>query len=417
MKKGKSTALFIVCTLLIGLMAYAGFGGMTLFDTYRVKTFSETIDKGLDLVGGISVTEEIQEESVDSETMDRTIELISMRVNKLGVGETVVTKDGDKRIRIEVPGKFDSEEVIKLIGKTGELQFVGPDGEVILTGKDVKNARGYLNAQQMNTPTVSLEFNEEGRKKFAEATRKFIGQKITIQMDGETVSDPTVNSAITDGNAVIEGMKDLQSAQTVANVIKSGALPVVIKPVSYKTVGSTLGENALPLSMKAAAIGVGLVFIFMIILFKIPGLIADIALTLFIILDLGVFASMNGVLTLAGISGLLLTIGMAVDANVLIFSRIKEELKLGKSVRAAMESGYNRALSSILDGNITTLIAAIILYSIGSGSVKGFALTLMIGIVISIFTALTFTKMMLKLAMNMGLIKKASHFGVKGGRA
>lgn len=412
MRKGKSAALLIFCVLLVGFMAYAGFYGLEI-GGYRFKTFSESINRGLDLQGGISVVEEIQGEDVDQSTIDRTIELISMRVNRLGVAETVVAQEGEKRIRIEIPGKFDSQEVIDMIGKTGELKFVGPDEKIILTGKDVKDS--YTRLDELQRPIIGLEFNEEGTKKFADATEKFINQKISIYMDDELLTAPTVETIITGGSAVITGSQSMEEAQMKANIIKSGALPVAIKTLSYKTVGATLGQNALPLSMKAAEIGILLVLIFMLVYYRVPGLIADIALILFIVLDLGVFSAMGATLTLAGIAGLLLTIGMAVDANVLIFERIKEELKTGKSVRSSVEAGFNRALSSILDANITTMIAGIVLYSVGTGSVKGFALTLMIGIVISIFTALTVTKMLLKLSINMGMMKNAAHFGVKRG--
>lgn len=447
MKKGKSTAIFVAIVVLIAVLGYVAFSGITVFNTYRVKPFSEVIGKGLDLVGGISVETEIKDFNIEEEHIDykaltgkeeselsdtdkaevkekyinsqkeeavnRTVELIEMRINKLGVGETTVAPEGQNRIRIEIPGKYSASDVIDVIGKTGQLEFKSPDGEVILTGKDVKNAVARMD--EYNRPEVGLILDEEGTKKFAEATEKYIGQSISIYMDDELILSPTVQTAITNGEASITNMESLEKAEATAGVIKSGALPVVLETVSYKTVGSTLGKNAMDLSMKAAIIGVLLVMLYMIVYYRVPGLIASIALGLFIILDLLAFASVGGVLTLAGIAGLLLTIGMAVDANVLIFERIKEEIKIGKSAKAAVESGFKRALSSIIDSNITTLIAAIVLYYVGAGSVKGLALTLMIGIVISIFTALVFTKYMLKLCVNMGIMNKPAHFRVKRG--
>lgn len=412
-KKTKSTLMFIAILLVIGILAYAGSFGFKDIAGYRVKPFTEVINKGLDLQGGISVLEEIKGEDVDNTTLERTIELLSIRVNPNGAKEISISREGKNRIRIEIPGEFDAKKVLESIGKTGNLEFKGPDDKVILTGKDVKDATAYMD--QYGKPTIGLELNENGTKKFAEATTKFLGQQIGIYMDNEELTKPQVNDIISNGKATITGSKSLEEAKRQANIIKSGALPVALEAVEFKTVGATLGQNALSLSMKAGAIGIGIVFLFMLIYYKGPGIMAGIALILYVVIVLATFSAANVTLTLAGIAGFLLTVGMAVDANVLIFERIKEELKIGKSIRSATEAGFNRALSSILDSNITTIIAAIVLYSLGSGTVKGFALTLMIGIVLSIFTALTVTKLLLKLGIEMGLLNTSSHFGVKRG--
>jgi preprotein translocase subunit SecD len=396
----------------LGLLTYSGFFGVKNVFGYRVKSFNETINKGLDLQGGISVLEEIQGEA-DNETIGRTIEMLNMRLNPEGVKEIAITKEGKNKIRIEIPGEFDSKKVLESIGKTGKLEFKGPDEAVILTGSDVKDAIAYLD--DMGKPTIGLELKEAGAKKFADATGKFKGQQITIYMDEEVLTSPTVNDVITTGKAVITGSASLDEAKRQANIIKSGALPVTLKAVEFKTVGATLGANALPLSVKAGVIGILLVILFMAIYYRLPGVLAGIALIFYVVIVLGTFSVVGVTLTLSGIAGFLLTVGMAVDANVLIFARIKEELKLGKSIRNAVDSGFNRALSSILDSNITTIIAAIVLYYLGSGAVKGFALTLMIGIIWSIFTALTVTKTLIKLSMGIGLVNSTSHFGVKRG--
>jgi len=412
MKKNKSMILFLTSVLVVGILAYTGFYGLQIGD-YRFKPFTETINKGLDLQGGISVLEEVQGAKPDSKTLDRTIELISMRVNKMGVSETLVTKEGNNRIRIEIPGKFDSKEILDTVAKSGELKFVGPDKVTILTGKDVKDATAYPG--ENNQPTIGLELNESGKKKFAEATQKFLGQQIAIYMDADELTNPTVQAVISDGKAVITGSKDLAEASRQAQIIKSGALPVTLKAVSVKTVGATLGKDALALSIKAGVIAILFVFLFMLLYYRAPGMIASISLVLYVVLVLGAFSAINATLTLSGIAGFLLTIGMAVDANVLIFERIREELKTGKSIKSSVDAGFHRALPSILDSNFTTIIAGIVLYMMGSGTVKGFALTLVIGVTISIFTALTCTKFLLKLAVEMGLINKTSHFGVKRG--
>lgn len=410
--KGKSTVLFILTVIVIFSVAFIGAKGLTIGD-YRIKPFTETINRGLDLQGGVSVVEEIQGKSVDSKTLERTIELLSLRVNKLGVSETLVTREGSNRIRIDIPGKFDTKEVIESVAKTGKLTFVGPDNQVILSGSDVKDASAYIDDK--GSPTIGLELNSSGTKKFADATQKFMGQKISIYMDDQMLNDPTVNAVINDGKAIITGTSSLDEAKRQANIIKSGALPVTVKTASAKTVGATLGATALPKSIMAGGVGIGLVFIFMLFLYRMPGLMANIALVLYIVLVLLVFSALNATLTLSGIAAFLLTVGMAVDANVLMFERMKEELRSGKSVRTAVDSGYHKALSSILDSNITTMIAGIVLYAVGSGTVKGFALTLLVGIVVSLFTAIVVTRFLLKLAINMGILNKASYFGVKRG--
>ncbi|MFT5871246.1 MAG: preprotein translocase subunit SecD [Clostridium sp.] len=414
MKKKKSMILFLISVLVVGILAYTGFYGVKIGD-YRFKPFTETINKGLDLQGGISVLEEIQGGKVDKSTLDRAIELISMRVNRMGVSETLVVQEGNNRIRIEIPGKFDSKEILDTVAKSGVLKFVGPDNVTILTGIDVKDATAYTNDD--NQPTIGLELNASGTKKFAEATQKFLGKTITIYMDEDKITDPTVQAVIANGKAVITGSETLEEATSRAQIIKAGALPVTLKAISVKTVGATLGKNALPLSMKAGGIGILFILLFMLLYYRVPGIIADISLVLYVVLVLGTFSAVNATLTLAGIAGFLLTVGMAVDANVLIFERIKEELKTGKSIKSSVDSGFHRALSSILDSNTTTIIAALVLYSVGTGAVKGFALTLMIGIVLSVFTALTSTKFLLKLAVEMGLLSKTSHFGVKRGKS
>lgn len=408
---GRSTALFFLCILVIGFLAYSGAYGVTIGD-YRLKSFNEVINKGLDLQGGVSVLEEIQADKVDEDTINRTVELLSMRVNKLGVSETVVTREGQKRIRIEIPGKFDAKEVVDGIAKTGELKFVGPDKQVILTGKDVKKASAYIGSDSQ--AKVGLELNDTGKKKFADATQKFMGQTIAITMDDQELTAPRVDAHITDGKAEISGSKSLDEAKKEANIINSGALPVPIKNVQSKVIGASLGANALPLSVLAGEIGIGLVMLFMILYYRVPGIIASIALTLYIYLVLFAFASVNVTLTLAGIAGFLLTVGMAVDANILIFERTKEELKSGKSIKASIDSGFHRAMTSILDSNITSILTGLVLYSVGSGSVKGFALTLIIGVALSMFTAITVTRTLMNLVADMGWFKKEWTIGTFG---
>ena len=410
--KSKSLTLFLLCVVAIISLAFAGFKGFVVAG-WEFKSFNKAITKGLDLQGGVSVLMEIQEDDVSYDVRQRTKQLLELRVNKIGVAETVVTEEGDKRIRIDIPGAYDSNEIVENLSKTGNLEFRDADGNVVLTGKDVEKATSILD--DTSSPVVSLELNDEGQSKFAEVTANNIGKTISIYMDDELVSSPVVQSTITNGKAVINGMSSMDEATKLAGIISSGALPVTVKAVSVESVGAQLGSEALPNALKAGAIGVGLIFLFMIVCYRVPGFLASIALTLYITLVLIVFAEMKVALTLPGIAAFLLTIGMAVDANILIFERIREELTKGISIKSAIKAGFENAMSSIVDSNSTTFIAALILYFIGSGSVKGFAVTLMIGILLSLFTALIVTKTLINLAVDMGLLKSIGQFRVKRG--
>ena len=415
-KLGKvgSTIVFIICVALIGLFAYIGAYGLNVGD-YRVFSFGEKINKGLDLQGGASVLEEVEPKSgqkIDSDVMNQVKQLISLRVNKLGVSETSVTIEGTKRIRIDMPGKFDTKDIIDSIGKTGSLTFKDPSGNVLLTGTDVKKATGYLD--QNGTPTIGLTLNASGKQKFADATKKFYGQKISIYMDSDLLTDPTVDAVITDGSAIITGSKTLQEAQYQASIINAGALPVPVKVVTISIVGPTIGSKGIDLSVMAGKVGIGLVLLFMLLYYRIPGIIADIALVAYIVILLFIFDISGVTLTLPGIAGFLLTVGMAVDANVLIFERMKEELKSGKSIRSSIDSGFHRAMSSVLDSNITTIIAGIVLYILGTGAVKGFAFTLVVGVIFSMLTAVIVSKHLIQLAANMGWFAKPWTIGTFG---
>ncbi|MBE6052459.1 MAG: protein translocase subunit SecF [Clostridium sartagoforme] len=408
--KRKSSILLALCIVIIMSLAIVCFKGFEIAG-WEVKSFNNAITKGLDLQGGVSVLMEIQEDDVSYEVRQRTKQLLELRVNSIGVAETVVTEEGEKRIRIDIPGAYDSNEIVDGLSKTGNLEFKDSEGNVVLTGKDVKDATAILD--ETSRPVVSLELNEEGQQKFAEVTANNIGKTISIYMDDEEVSSPTVQNTISDGKAVINGMSSMDEATKLAGIISSGALPVSIKAVSINNVGAQLGAEALPNAVKAGAIGIGIIFLFLIVYYRIPGLFASIALTFYITLVLLLFTEMKVALTLPGIAALLLTIGMAVDANILIFERIKEELSRGISVTSAVKAGFENAMASIVDSNSTTFIAALILYFIGSGSVKGFAVTLMIGILLSLFTALIVTKVLMNLSIDTGFLKKIGQFGTK----
>lgn len=411
--KGRSTMLFILSFVMIVTLAFAGFKGIEI-GGWEFKSFDRVITKGLDLQGGVSVLMEIQDENVSSEDLEKTRQLIDLRVNKLGVAETTVTIEGDRRIRVEIPGEYDSKDLVDSLAKTGNLTFKDSEGNEVITGKDVSEASVVFDNTTGN-PVVSLKLNEDGKQKFADATSANIGKKISIYMDEEEISSPTVQSAITNGEAIITGSGSVEEAKNLAGLINAGALPVTLKAASISNVGAQLGAEALPNSVKAGAVGIAIIFLFMIIYYGIPGIIASMALTLYTVLTLIVFSEAGTTLTLPGIAGFLLTIGMAVDANVLIFERIKEEMSKGISVKSSVETGFHNALSSIIDSNVTTIIAALTLYFVGSGPVKGFAVTLMIGIAVSMFTSIVVTKSLMRLSVNMGMLSKPSHFRVKRG--
>ena len=412
--KRKSATFFVVSVIFIFLVAYLGFFGIADLNGYQVKTFEQTIKKGLDLKGGVSVLEQVDSKSkVDQATIDRTIKMLTTRINKQGVSETTIVQEDKDKIRIDIPGEKDTTSILTTLAKSGKLEFRNPDKSVILTGDDVKKATAVTN-QDNGTFEVSLDFNAAGATKFSNATEKLIGQSMSIYLDEDLVETASVNKIINGGSAVITNMKSMDEAQRVADIITSGALPVSLKNVSADVVGASLGAEAFPNSIKAGIIGIAIVMLFMLFYYRLPGLIADIALLLYVVLVLYTYSTVGVVLSLSGIAAFLLTVGMAVDANVLIFERTKEELKSGKSIKSAIDEGFKRAFSSIFDSNITTLISGVVLYIFGTGSVKGFALTLMIGVVLSMFTALTVTRELMRWAADFGWFNKPSSIGTFG---
>ena len=404
--KKSSIIIFIGILLIVSFFSVWGFLGFEI-SGYRFQNFNETIKKGLDLQGGVSVLQEITDENITQDVLQRTRELLSLRVNKFGLSEPVVTIEGDKRIRVDLAGAFDSDDIVKTLTSTGLLTFKDENDNVLLTGNDVKNANAVLTNE--GKAIIQLEFNEEGREKFAEATRNNLNKRIKISMDDEVLTNPVVNSEITGGEAVIEGSRNFEEANKVATIIQAGALPVTLKTVSVNTVGPTLGAEAIPNTIKAAIIGFVCIFLIMFFRYRIPGIIATISLYIYMLLFLYTFSSIQAVLTLPGIAGILLTLGMAVDANVLIFERLREEVLKGKSIKIAIKVGFDKAMNSILDSNITTIIAGLVLYFIGTGGVKGFATTLLIGIVLSMFSSIIITKFLVKLVYNMGLRSKKNY--------
>ena len=421
----KRTVIFTVVVLIIGLSAYILSYGASM-GSYDVIPVRDAIKYGLDLRGGVYVVLEAKPREgvvVSDEMLSRAVATIRNRVDALGVSEPVIARQGENRIRIELPDITDSQSAVEMIGKTAQLRFLGPDGEVVLTGDNVRNAEAVYQTEPsgFKEPVVSLELDSEGAKSFADVTGVIMEiedvpgyqpeRSISIVLDEEVISAPEVQAHITDGKAVINGMPSIEAAAELATLIKAGALPVDMEAVEIRTVGPTLGANSLERSVRAGFIGIMLVMVFMALYYRLPGLVASLSLVIYIMIVLLVLVSINAALTLPGIAGLLLSIGMAVDANVIIFERLKEELRNGKSLRPAIDAGFKRAFRTILDANVTTLIAAAVLFYLGAGPIQGFAVTLTIGILSSMFTAIVITKMLLKLVVGMNITRNTKLFG------
>lgn len=380
---------------------------------------------GLDLQGGVMVRLEAPE-GTTREEMEAARSVIENRINGLGVAEPEVRLEDSNRISVELPGVEDADEAVRVIGTTAKLQFIRYDnGEVILEGSDLKNASAGINDSAMYANerfVVSLEFNNEGTKAFADATNDLIrkygtgrdnNKVIAIVLDGQIISAPMVqDEAIVNGKAQISGgFETYEEVSSLATMLRGGSLPVDLKIVEKQVTGPQLGADSIEKSMTAAVIGIVALAIFMIVLYRVPGVIAVFALLLYAIIVIGANVLIKATITLPVIAAFLLSVGMAVDANVIIFERIKEEMRAGKTLRVAVDAGFKKAFSTIFDSNITTLLAAVILIAFGTGSVRGFAVTLTIGILASMFTAITFTRFMLVNLVSSNLIRNSKFYG------
>lgn len=406
--KRNSVLTILVFILVLALGAFTTVQGLGKHHIGK----AENIILGLDLAGGVSITYRITDENPTAQEISDTKTRLQQRADVYSTDSSVY-QEGTDRFSIEIPGVSDANKILQDLGKPGALEFMdeenyqkyasGEEYETVLTGSDVKNAAAAIdNSGTVQEYVVQLAFTDEGTKKFADATTANVGKRIYIIYDGEVASAPTVQQAITGGSAVINGMSDDEEANQLAETIRIGALPLSLEELRSNEVGATLGQDALATTLKAGAIGMCLVAVIMVVLYLLPGFVSVLALCAYVVLMLLCLNGFNASLTLPGLAGIVLSIGMAVDANVIIFTRIKEELGAGATVKSAIDSGFDKAASAILDSNITTLIAAVVLYIMGIGSIKGFALTLGIGIVLSMFTALFVTKHLLKAIYNLG---------------
>ncbi|MFA5881289.1 MAG: protein translocase subunit SecD [Eubacteriales bacterium] len=405
-------------TILVAIIVVLAISGFLLL---KYKVFQNNINLGLDLQGGVHVVLEAvdtPDAPVKADSIDRVKAIIENRVNETGVKEPLIQKEGTRRLVVELAGVKDAEKAIDLIGRTAQLKFVTADGKVILKGSDLLDAQATTDPNT-NEPVVSIKFNSQGAKIFGSVTTELVkkygygdpNRRIAILLDDKVLTNPNVEEPITTGDAQIRGgYKTLEEANKDAILLRSGSLPVKLEKVAIQSVGPTLGKDSLEKSKKAGIIGVAVILIFMIAYYRLPGLLANVSLAVYMFIVLGILAALHATLTLPGIAGFLLSIGMAVDANIIIFERFKEELKEGNSLRRSVEAGFARAFWTIFDSNVTTLIAAAVLYYFGTGPIRGFAITLSIGILASMFTAITFSRWLLRLSVDTG-IKNKKLFG------
>lgn len=432
MKKSRGVLVLVLTVIVTALLIFTSAVGWGPTGTGAAKN----INTGLDLAGGVSITYEASEENPSADDMSDTIYKLQQRVEQYST-ESQVYQEGNNRIVVEIPGVTDANAILEELGKPGSLYFIAEtdadgndnytlntqtgeyeltktieelqeDGSIVLTGTDVSDARAMVGQDELGNNTenvVSLSLTEEGTTKFADATAKAYenSESIGIYYDGHFVSVPNVNNEITDGQAQITGMADAEEAEELASTIRIGGLNLELSELRSSVVAAQLGQEAISTSLLAAAIGLALIILFMIFVYRIPGFVAGIALVIYVCLDLIALNAFDLTLTLQGIAGIILSIGMAVDANVIIYARIQEEIAAGRSVRTALKNGFSKAFSAIFDGNVTTLIAAFVLNWLGSGTIKGFAQTLALGIVLSMFTALVISRLLINAIYAVGV--------------
>lgn len=407
MKKSRGIAILAAVFIVLAGLTYSA----SIILSSTGKGENHNIKLGLDLAGGVSITYQVVDDDPTDEEMSDTVYKLQKRIEAYST-EAQVYKQGDDRITVEIPGVTDANEILEDLGTPGSLEFQDPSGNVCLTGNDVETAKAVAQTNNMGATeyVVDLKFNEEGTKKFSDLTSAHVGEICPIVYDEQTISMPRVNEAITGGSAQISGMESYEEAETLASNIRIGSLSLTLQELQSEVVGAQLGSEAISTALQAAAIGLVFVAVFMIVYYWIAGVSAAIALAIYSTLVVAIIYLFDVTLTLPGIAGIILSIGMAVDANVIIFARIREEIASGKTVRTSIETGFKKALSAILDGNITTLIAAAVLGIKGTGTVKGFAYTLAIGIILSMFTALVVTRILVRAFYAIGF-KDAKYYG------
>ena len=407
--KAKNPRLRAILSLIVILVVVAAVACVALFgigkgtSIHYLKPWGEAISLGLDLRGGVYTVYQAKDSTVDDfeAKMDSTVSILTSRLTRQGFTEATVTRQGSDRIRVEIPNVSDPNEILRIIGTPAQLNFIDEAGTVLMEGSMVKNAA--RSQDENGQPCIAFELNDEGAKIFAEATAANLGKTISITLDGETISTARVNSVIAGGKGEITGNFTAESAENLATLILSGALPLELEQLEVSAISATLGVEALDKALLAGIIGVVLVMLFMLLRYRLCGVVADIALTIYIMIVVLLLALTGAQLTLPGVAGIILGIGMAVDANVVIFERIREEVRVGRPLTSAIRKGFSNALSAIVDANVTTIIAALVLYMFGTGTIRGFALTLGISVATSMFTAVFVTHKLLDIFADLGI--------------
>ena len=380
-----------------------------------IRPLAESIKQGLDLQGGTHIVleaEDTPDAPVTDDSVNRAVTIVERRINEMGLTEPIVQKEGARRIIVELPGEKNPEKAIETIGKTAVMEFKDESGTTRMTGSDLKNAKEQIDNGKKNV--VAIDFTDEGAQKFADLTAANIGHRISITLDGEVLTSPVVNEAITGGKAVITGSQSLEEAKNLAILLRSGALPVKLKVLEVRTIGPSLGQDSKEKSERAFAIGIILIMIFLVVIYRMSGIVANVALLVYVLILLSVLKYLDATLTLPGIAGIILSMGFAVDANILIFERFKEEVLVGKSLRTSMQAGFKRAFNTILDANVAVMIAAVVLIVMGAGTVRGFAVNLALGIVVSMFTAILVSRSLLTWFINTGFLTNPWFYGLNG---
>ncbi|MDN5326245.1 MAG: preprotein translocase subunit SecD [Moorella sp. (in: firmicutes)] len=389
------------------------------------KPLMRVMKLGLDLKGGVHVVAQAQstpDHAVTPDDMAALERVMRDRVDQLGIAEPLIQREGNDRLIIELAGVNNPEEAIKMIGKTAQLEFKTSDGQVVVSGKDLKDAKAIID-QQTQEPQITLQFNAEGTKKFADATKKLASsypygdprRAIGIYLDQQLLTNPQVKEAIPNGQAIISGgFANFNEAANLAALLRGGALPVPVQLIEHRIVGPTLGADSLAKSKNAIIVSIVLIALFMLVMYRLPGVVAIFSLVIYALIILTVLWLLKATMTLPGIAGILLSVGMAVDANILIYERLREELRNGKTLRAAIDAGFRHAFVTIVDTNSNSILAAVVLYYLGSGAVRGFAINLGLGVLASFFTAVTLTRFLLHLIAEVPWFQNYWFYGVKG---
>lgn len=414
--KVKSLIKLGIVAVLIVVVAFLALNGLQV-GKYILKPVGSAISLGLDLRGGVSTEYRVTDTTVDNyeSLLDGTVSALRTRLTNAGFTEATVAIQGNDRILVEIPDVDDPEQVAEIIGTPAHLEFRDPNGNVVFEGKDIKSAGAQWSDETSTKAGVGFVLNKEASEAFAKATQEFLGQSISIYLDDELISAPTVNQVITGGQGIITSSasesteESVEWANNLAMLIQSGALPLDIEEVETRAISATLGIEAIDGALLAGIVGLAIILIFMLVMYRLPGVAADMALLIYMLIVFYVMAIIGVQLTLQGVAGILLGIGMAVDANVVIFERFREELKDGRTPLNAVKFGFRNAGRAVLDSNVTTLIAAVVLMIFGTGTIKGFATTLLISVLASLFTAVVVTRWLLNLICKLDIRKRSAY--------